>query len=320
MEKILNTQGLGVAGRQNELIELALTYKFKGVEVDMEDLVGRHDAMGKEFACQFLQSAKIELGTFQLPVDMGCSDNDYAAFESKIPTIVALCEALNGSRCYVMIETSSETEHAENLDRHRVRLHSLGETLGQNNIKVGLALQQVGANEKEHKFVQSADDMLNLISTVGHANVGLALDTWQWIASGGTADQVGSLGPNQITELRLADVCADADAANLKKSDRVLPGAQDDSVSVAVFAGLQGAGYDGAVSVSTDVSTFSKANRDDVVARITRLLDRLIANQDLNDAAPVPSVEEDSPEGEAEATGDQDDSQGENAEPVAAAE
>ena len=71
MEKILNTQGLGVAGRQNELIELALTYKFKGVEVDMEDLVGRHDAMGKEFACQFLQSAKIELGTFQLPITIG---------------------------------------------------------------------------------------------------------------------------------------------------------------------------------------------------------------------------------------------------------
>ena len=48
MFKILNTRGLGVGGKQNELIELALTFGFNGVEVDMADLVGRHDAMGKD--------------------------------------------------------------------------------------------------------------------------------------------------------------------------------------------------------------------------------------------------------------------------------
>ena len=177
MEKILNAQGLGVAGRQNELIELALTYKFKGVEVDMEDLVGRHDAMGKGFACQFLQSAKIELGTFRLPVSIGAAENDYAKFESNIATIVSLCEALHGNRCYVLIETSSDTKFEENLELHRIRLHSLGQTLAQNQIQLGLALQPVGAHEKEHAFVQTADQMLSLIETVNQPNVGLALDT-----------------------------------------------------------------------------------------------------------------------------------------------
>ena len=299
MEKILNTQGLGVAGRQNELIELALTYKFKGVEVDMEDLVGRHDAMGKEFACQFLQSAKIDLGTFQLPVNIGASDSDYANFESKIPTIVALCEALSGSRCYVVIETSSDTAFQENFERHRVRLHSLGETLGKNDIKVGLALQQVGPNELENKFIQTAEEMLTLIKTVAHDNVGLALDTWQWVAAGGAMDQVSELMPNQITELRLADVCENADPANLSKGDRVMPGAQENSLSVAVYNALQSAGYDGSVSVATDVRTFSGAYRDDVVAKISRLLERLIANESLSDPVPVaPVEEEDSTEGE----------------------
>ena len=46
MYKILNSGGLGVAGKQNELIELALTHGFNGVEVDMVDLVGRHDTLG----------------------------------------------------------------------------------------------------------------------------------------------------------------------------------------------------------------------------------------------------------------------------------
>ena len=39
MYKVLNSKGLGVAGRQNELIELALTHGFQGVEIDMTDPV-----------------------------------------------------------------------------------------------------------------------------------------------------------------------------------------------------------------------------------------------------------------------------------------
>ena len=302
MEKILNAQGLGVAGRQNELIELALTYQFKGVEVDMEDLVGRHDAMGKDFACQFLQSAKIELGTFRLPVSIGAAENDFVRFESKVPTIVSLCEALQGNRCYILIETSSDTKFEENLELHRIRLHSLGQTLAQSQIKLGLALQPVSGHEKEHAFVQTADQMLSLIETVNHPNVGLALDTWQWLASGGTTEQLTQMKPEQVTELRLADVCEQADTNDLKSSDRVFPGAQSDSVSVAVFKQLHAAGYDGSVSIATDVSTFSGVQRDDQVARISRLLDRLMANEDLNDPAPAASVEAEETAEDAEST------------------
>ena len=46
MYKNLCTDGLGVSIRQNELIELALTYGYKGIEIDMEDMVGRAEKMG----------------------------------------------------------------------------------------------------------------------------------------------------------------------------------------------------------------------------------------------------------------------------------
>ena len=90
MYKILNSQGLGAAGRQNELIELALTHSFGGVEVDMEDLVGRHDALGKQFACQFLQSAGIDMGTFCLPINFGAEDAEYAKQIAKLDTVIDL--------------------------------------------------------------------------------------------------------------------------------------------------------------------------------------------------------------------------------------
>ena len=106
-----------------------------------------------------------------------------------------------------------------------------------------------------------------------------------------------------------------------EKSDRVFPGVQDNSVSIAVFNGLQAAGYDGSVSIATDVSTFSGAFRDNVVAKISRMLDRLIANEDLNDPVKAPPVEENEvAEGETASDGAEKDNTGENVESVAAAE
>ena len=39
--KNLVGEGLGVSGRQNEMIELALTFGYRGLDVDMNDMVGR---------------------------------------------------------------------------------------------------------------------------------------------------------------------------------------------------------------------------------------------------------------------------------------
>ena len=38
MYRSLNIDTLGVSGRQSELIELALTYRFRGIDVDVEAL------------------------------------------------------------------------------------------------------------------------------------------------------------------------------------------------------------------------------------------------------------------------------------------
>ena len=38
MYKNLNTEILGITGRQSEIIELALTYGFRGIEIDIADL------------------------------------------------------------------------------------------------------------------------------------------------------------------------------------------------------------------------------------------------------------------------------------------
>jgi sugar phosphate isomerase/epimerase len=276
----------------------------------MEDLVGRHDTLGKEFACQFLQSANIDVGTFALPVKIGGTDAEYAAFIKKLDTIADLASTLDGKQCYVLIEPFSNTSaFQENFEKHRTRLHEIGEKLAKYNIRVGLALQAAKAktSKGEYKFIQSAEDLLTLVKTVGHPNVGLCLDSWQWVVGGGGMDQIADINPKVITEFRMADVSDTADLNAIKISDRVLPGNAVDSISVKMINHLLDAGYEGPFSVATDLGMFAGVARDVVVDRLSERLDKLIAREDLS------SIHDDTDLNE-----DQDESVGESEDDTAA--
>ena len=57
MYKNLGAAGLGISGRQSELIELALTYGFRGFDVVMERLVKQSQRNSLEHAGRFIDSA-----------------------------------------------------------------------------------------------------------------------------------------------------------------------------------------------------------------------------------------------------------------------
>ncbi len=295
MFKILNTRGLGVGGKQNELIELALTFGFNGVEVDMADLVGRHDAMGKEFACQFLKAAKspasegdtasggkhLTIGTFLLPIELSGTDEQYATSIAKNETIIDLASELGAERCY--IEIAPNCEHfsfQECFEKHQTRLQALAEQFSASGIKLGLALQTSKAEPADgtFKFIQTAEELLTLVKSVGQPNVGVCVDTWEWALGGGTVEQ---LSFDQITEIRFADVKADAKKDEIKQCDRTaLPGDVADSVSSKVAAAAVASGLPVAISASTDLSTYSGDTRDNVVKAISKHLDWLAEGKD----------------------------------------
>ena len=288
MFKILNTRGLGVGGKQNELIELALTFGFNGVEVDMVDLVGRHDAMGKEFACQFLKAAKspasegdaasggkhLTIGTFRLPIELSGTDEQYATSIAKNETIIDLATELGAERCYVEIAPNCEHfSFQECFEKHQTRLQALAEQFSASGIKLGLALQTTKAEPADgtFKFIQTAEELLTLVKAVGQPNVGVCVDTWEWTLGGGTVEQ---LAFDQVTEIRFADIAADANKEEIKQSDRTaLPGDQADSVSSKVAQAAVASGLPLAISASTDLSTYAGDTRDNVVKAISQHLD-----------------------------------------------
>ena len=310
MEKILNCNGLGVSGRQNEMIELALTHKFDAVEIDMTDLLGRHEALGKEFACQFLQSAKMKIGTFRLPVDLDADDATYNEQLSKIDTVLELAEELNGTCCYVRIApTHAELSFQENFDRHSTRLAELAPKFAAKSIKIGLALQ-AAADQKKHdkKFVQTTEELLTLARTIGQPNVGICLDTWNWVVGDGAKDQLSELKADQITEVRLADVPAEVDTTTIKQNQLALAGEVEGSIVPEVLKHLSTISYEGPICVLTASSMLGGRSKNAVVGGIAKQLNRLLIEAGLIEGE-LEVEEEPATEGEADTEGDSDATQ-----------
>jgi hypothetical protein len=72
MFKNLNASFLGVSGHESEMIELALTYGFKGMDLNFQDFHDRAEAKGLDYARRLIDSAlkteRIQMGTFDLPI------------------------------------------------------------------------------------------------------------------------------------------------------------------------------------------------------------------------------------------------------------
>lgn len=287
--KILNSGGLGVGGRQNELIELALTHKYDGVEIDMNDLVGRHDTLGKEFACQFLQSARIDLGTFDLPIDFGATDADYAKQCERLETIIDLAQTLGTHQAVIRIAPQAkELAFQENFEKHSSRISEVADKFQAAEMRLGLFLQasKVGKTAGDFKFIQTAEEIATLVKTIGHSNVGLCIDAYEWSVGDGALDQLSDLDLNQtVTEVRFADLAATADKANLDAKDLLLPGDGEDSFSVKLANLLIEKDYQGPIAVATNVASYSDGNRHRTVEKLSYRLAQLAAGEDPTDSA-----------------------------------
>lgn len=263
MEKILLLKGLNTGGRQNELIELAMTYKFDSVEIDMADLLGRMEVLGKAFALQFLTSSKTKVGTFRVPVDFGAPDAQYQAQVAKLGTVIELAKALGASRCFYEVTAGSDSHSfQQNFDLQTGRIKAVAEQLGAAGIRLGLKLEPLsGRKERSYKFIQSAEQLLTLIRMCGSKHVGLCLETGSWTMLGGASDQISELTAQQLTEVRFAD-------GELNVGEQpayFLPGQLDSSIANAVARHLHQVKYDGAIAITGHPSMFSRKNRDVVV-------------------------------------------------------
>ena len=87
MYKNLNCDLLGISGRQSEIIELALTYGFRGIEIDMDDLVKRCGRGSFESASRFLASSKLKIAGFDAPINLDSDDETFTTPHAQLNAV-----------------------------------------------------------------------------------------------------------------------------------------------------------------------------------------------------------------------------------------
>jgi sugar phosphate isomerase/epimerase len=280
MYKNLSPSAIGVFGRQTELLEIALTHRFKGMEIDITELTKRAQSMGAAQACRYMRSAPVKIGGFELPINWVGDENQFKADIDQLPLLLEVVGNISADRCTTSVQpTCDQRPFHENFKFHVQRLQQVADALVPGNLKLGLSLMAAPADRKDggFEFIHQVDPLLTLLASVQRDNVGIAFDAWSWFVGGGDLEKLRSLRGEQIVSVRLADIPADADLATITAEQRVMPGEGGLIDSAALVSALDELGFDGPVAVAPNPAQFKGQTRESTISKASAALDTLLA-------------------------------------------
>lgn len=281
MYRNLNPAALGMTGRQSELIELALTYGFTSLDVDMEAIVKRARNSGVEQARRFISSANIRGGEFSLPIDLTAPEATYRSNLVELDEFAQVAASLHTLACRATISPvcPAGVPYQENFESHRTRLAEAADVLAGHEISLGLAFLAAPGyrTQAESPFIHDSETLMTLIRTIGNSNVGLALDTWDWFVGGGSLDDLFAIAAEGIVSVRLADIPETADLASIPNEERYLPGHGGRVDCRQIVQHLLKIGYTGPVTLYPTPARLAGMTRDAIVHRARKTLDELFS-------------------------------------------
>jgi sugar phosphate isomerase/epimerase len=285
MFKNLNASFLGVSGHESEMIELALTYGYKGMDLNFQDFHDRAEAKGLDYARRLIDSAlkteRIQLGTFDLPIAWDVDDEAFGAELAKLPDLAKMAADMGCKRCIATLEPAGDKRpYHENFEFHKFRFGDICKALSPLGIEVGLAFRAAENLRKEQafQFIHDMEGMTTLINMIDATNVGLAFDSWNFKVSGGSVDDLKKLNSGQIISVRLADLPGDDVApADIAEEHRFMPGSTGTLDFEPIMAALRENEFDGPVTAAPHRKTLGRGRKDIIVEKASQTLDRLMA-------------------------------------------
>jgi sugar phosphate isomerase/epimerase len=279
MYKSISPSAIGVFARQSELLEIGLTHRFKGLEIDINEVLRRAQASSVAQACRYLCSAQVKIGGFDLPIRWSGDEKNFQADLSQLGLLLEVCSALGADRCFTTIRpTCEQRPFHENFQFHVDRLGRLADALAAGNVKLGLNFQAAPADRADggFEFIHQVDPLLLLINSTQKDNVGLVFDAWQWWVGGGDVEKLRTLRGEQVLSVRLSDIPSGTDLATITADQRVMPGEDGLIDSAAILAALDEMGFDGPVSLAPNPNLFKGQKREEIVSRASATLDALL--------------------------------------------
>jgi sugar phosphate isomerase/epimerase len=279
MFKNLSPSALGISGHESELIELALTYGFTGMDLEVADFATRAKLRGMPYARRLIDSAKIRLGTFQLPLNWETADEVFKKDLERLPEYARAAAEAGCTRCVATLSPASDKRpYHENFEFYRRRLAQICEALQPAGVWLGVGFQAAEYLRKDRafQFVHDLDALTLLVNMVDAPNMGLLLDVWDLVACGGSVDAIRNLPLGQIVAVQVADMPADKSLSEMDKNSRLLPGSENSQIdTVAALVTLADLGYDGPVTPKPSRGIFQSRRRDVIVKQTGEAMERV---------------------------------------------
>jgi sugar phosphate isomerase/epimerase len=273
MFKNLCPEALGVTGTQSELIELALSHGFRGLDLNIAEFQRQVDARGLAQSRRLIDSAKLRLGRFELPFAVDADESAFAAGLQKLDAQAKLAGELGCKRCVTRLAPASDAlPYHQNFELHRKRLAQLAEVLAPHGVLLGVGFRAVPQwrQGKAFEFIHQLDPLAMLLGLVGKENVGLSLDVWDAHVAGGRKYSTG-----QIVTVEVADFPADVERESATEQARLLPGETGQIDIPAVLAWLAERSYDGPVTPLPDRSRVAGLRRDEIGRKAGQAMDQV---------------------------------------------
>jgi len=279
MFKNLNPAALGVTGHQSEIIELALTYGFAGMDLNVVEFATRSRLKGVEYARRLIDSAKLKMGSFALPVDWEADEETFAKDLAKLPELAGAAVAAGCTRCIATVSPANDSRpYHENFEFHKRRFQEICRALEPAGVRIGVGYKAAEYLRKDRafQFVHDLDALTLLVNMVAAPNIGLLLDIWDVVVAGGSLDSVRKLPANQIVAVHVADLPPAAVNGEIDEKSRLLPGGEEGRIDVAtLLVYLKSAGYDGPVTPRPSRGIFQSRRRDLVVKQAGEAMDKV---------------------------------------------
>lgn len=279
MFKNLCPSALGVTGHQSEIIELALTYGFGGMDLNITEFTTRARLKGVPYARRLMDSAQIKLGTFPLPVDWEADEDTYQKELKKLPEFAQAAQAAECPRAIVTLPPAGDKRpYHENFEHHRRRFQEICKVLEPYGVRLGIAFQGAEYLRKNQafQFIHDTEAAMLLVNMVAAPNCGLVLDIWDVVASGGSLDTVQKIPAAQIVAVQVADMPAAVALPDLDEKSRLLPGGDQGRIDITtLLVYLKGVGYEGPVTPKPSRAVLQSRRRDIIVKNVGDAMERV---------------------------------------------
>jgi sugar phosphate isomerase/epimerase len=269
---------LGIHGLESEIIELALTYGFEGITIDIADFTARADHYGLPYTRRLIDSAQIRIGSFKLPFDLESDEEDFRKNLEKLEHQAALAAEIGCTRCITAVQPAGDKRpYHENFEFHRVRLGEICRVLAPRNIRLGVGFRAAPTlrGSQAYVFIYDLDALALLVKMVEAPNIGFVCDPWNWEVAGASVAEIRNLGVDSIVAVHLADLPDPRpETSSITEEQRLLPGSGGLDL-VSYLKVLLESGYQGPVTAVPDKKPFLGIRRETATRQVAESLRKL---------------------------------------------